>query len=164
MTIKVMSNRELFEVLSAEVIKVDDHNVLDQEPIKAIYADVTPTLSIVIPEDHKGSKLDYKLTVDDLDGINKFNSNFLEVYGKSASAKIGELVRDNKDIAALDLTVSCGTTEFSTVFARPTAEEPTEKEWAASIGFGMSHPKSKALEGKIRKEFGKSFFEEEDEE
>ena len=64
------------------------------------------------------------------------------------------------------MTLDVGKTTFSTAFARPTGDNPSQKEWAASIGFGYSTIKNKSLEGALRRDFAKGFLEveEEDEE
>jgi hypothetical protein len=169
MTVKITSLKDLVAALQPDdvaVTKINKSNGFDAEVKQAvsdIYTDTLPRLTVEVPEDHKG-KLEYQVTPGDMDQFRKHDANFLEAYGTVVAPVIGEHVRSSDDVAQLDLTVELGNAQVSAVFARPTSETPSEKEWASSIGFGYATPKAKSLEGKVRKEFGKSFFETEDEE
>jgi len=165
MSIKILSEKELINALSAvdNIIAVDENNKLVEAPLNDLYGTLLPTLNLTVPEDHKG-KLEYQLTTADMDGIDKFKANYLGAFGTLAATHVGELARGNEEIAALDLTHTAGSTQYSTVWSRPTNETPTQKDYNSSIGFGMSSPKPKSLEGAVRKAFGASFFETEDDE
>lgn len=169
MTVKLHSLKDLVAALSPEdesIITINENNGLDgavKDRVNEAYAATLPTLSLEVPEDHKG-KLVYQVTPTDMDGFRKHDANFGEALGSIVAPVVAAHVKANEDVAQLDLTVNVGNADFSTVFARPTSETPSEKEWASSIGFGYSTPKMKSLEGKVRKDFGKSFFETEDEE
>lgn len=169
MTVKLTSLKDLVAALAPEekaIIEINKDNGLSaevKESVNRVYAETLPTLTVDVPEDHKG-KLTYQVTPENMDSFRKHDANFLEAYGTVVAPVMGARARNNTDVAQLDLTVNVGNADFSAVFARPTGETPTEKEFASSIGFGYSTPKAKSLEGKIRKDFGKSFFETEDEE
>ncbi|QXO09705.1 hypothetical protein pEaSNUABM11_00281 [Erwinia phage pEa_SNUABM_11] len=169
MTTKIHSLKDLIAALAPEdkaIVEISKDNGLTTEvkdAVNAVYADTLPTVTIEVPEDHKG-KLAYQVTPENMDQFRKHDANFLEAYGTVLTPLVGEHVRANADVAQMDLTTEVGNSKFSVVFARPTGETPSEKEWASSVGFGYATPKAKSLEGKVRKDFGKSFFETEDEE
>lgn len=161
MTVKVTSIKELnalIEAIDGPTVVLNEDLSLKAEPLEQIYVDTLPLIKV--------GETDYRLTLDDANAVRQHDANFLEAYGGIASGVIVDRARADKDIAALDLKLDIGNASFSTVFARPTGDEPTKKEWEASIGFGYGVPKSKALEGKLRKGFASAMMasDEEDEE
>ncbi|ANZ48286.1 hypothetical protein ASESINO_273 [Erwinia phage vB_EamM_Asesino] len=161
MTTKVTSIKELSALIDAiegPTVVLNEDLSLKAEPLQKLYEETLPTTKI--------NDLEYRFTLEDANALRQHDANFLEVYGGIASGVIVDRAKADKDVAALDLKLDIGNASFSTVFARPTGDEPTKKEWEASIGFGYGAPKSKALEGKLRKSFAAAMMagDEEDEE
>lgn len=161
MTTKVTSIKELSALIDAiegPTVVLNEDLSLKAEPLQKLYEETLPTTKI--------NDLEYRFTLEDANALRQHDANFLEVYGGIASGVIVDRAKADKDIGALDLKLDIGNASFSTVFARPTGDEPTKKEWEASIGFGYGVPKSKALEGKLRKGFASAMMadDEEDEE
>ena len=155
---KAMTAKELVASLNALTIELDEDNKFGKETIESLtanYSDALPTI--------KTEHGEHKITIDDVTTIDESISKWHEAYSIVTSDIIAEKAKD-PEIAALELDIGIGKRTFTTTFSRPSGDAPTQKEYAASIGFGYSTPKSKSLEGKVRKEFAKKFFEEEDEE
>lgn len=156
---KAMTVKELTAAMNEAALGLaDDALTFNEASVEALtksYESALPTI--------KTEHGEHKITIDDVTAIDNSVAKWHEAYSSVTSGIIAEKVKD-PEIAAMELSVEIGSRNFSTTFSRPTGDAPTQKEYAASIGFGYSTPKSKALEGKVRKEFAKKFFEEEDEE
>ncbi|QVW55220.1 hypothetical protein pEaSNUABM29_00180 [Erwinia phage pEa_SNUABM_29] len=139
-------NKILAELEEAPAVLAEDM-ALKAEPMIKLYTETLPTTKV--------GDVDYRFTLEDADALRQHDANFGELFGGVANGLILGAAKDNKDIAALDLTLDIGNASFSTVFSRPVTENPTQKEWAASISYGFGTPKSKALEGKLRRDFAK---------
>ncbi|QQO90750.1 hypothetical protein pEaSNUABM42_00265 [Erwinia phage pEa_SNUABM_42] len=114
----------------------------------------TPTIKVTPNE-----KGEHKLTIADMDTMDQYRANFHEAFGSITKDLIGEEARKDPELGAMEVTLDIGKTTFSTAFARPTGDAPSQKEWAAAIGFGYSTIKNKALEGALRRDFAKGFLE-----
>lgn len=163
---KILSAKELIAAINADAksVALDSDNQLrpeDRVHLVSQFEKGAPT--IVVTPNEKG---EHQLTIENMDTIDTYRANFHEAYGSITKDLIGEAVRKDPEIGALEVDLEVGKTKFSTAFARPTGDAPSQKDWAASVGFGYSTVSNKALEGKLRKEFAKSFLEveEEDEE
>lgn len=119
--------------------------------------------SIKVTPNEKG---EHKLTIADMDTMDTYRANYHEAFSSITKDLVGEEARKDPELGAIELSLDIGKTTFTTAWARPSGDKPTQKEYAASIGFGYATPTNKALEGKLRKEFAKGFLEveEEDEE
>lgn len=156
---EVTSIKELNKILAsleeAPAVLAEDL-ALKAEPLVKLYEETLPTTKV--------GDVDYRFTLDDANALRQHDANFSEVYAGVANNLILGAAKDNKEISALDLTLDIGNASFSTVFSRPVNETPSQKEWAASISYGIGVPKSKALEGKLRKEFAKGMMASDDDE
>ncbi|EFW7964677.1 hypothetical protein FE819_00250 [Shigella sonnei] len=155
---QVMSTKELaamIDALETPAMTLDESALLNADPLIKIYEESLPVIKV--------NDTDYRLTLQDADAVRQHDANFLEVYGKVASELIVEKAKADDELVALDLTTNIGNASFSTVFSRPTGETVGASEWAASIGFGYGVPKSKELEGKMRKVFADAMMAGDDE-
>lgn len=157
---QVTSIKELNKMiaeLESPAATLSDDLALNAEPLVELYTSTLPVTKV--------GDVDYRFTLEDADALRQHDANFTELFGGVAGGLIADRAKADSDIGALDLTLDIGNAAFSTVFSRPVTENPTQKEWAASISYGFGSPKSKALEGKLRKEFAKSMMatDEEDE-
>lgn len=149
---------KLIAELESPAATLADDLALNAEPLVELYSSTLPVTKV--------GDVDYRFTLEDANALRQHDANFGEVFGGVANNLILGAAKDNKEISALDLTLDIGNASFSTVFSRPVNETPSQKEWAASISYGIGVPKSKALEGKLRKEFAKGMMasdEDEDE-
>lgn len=156
---EVTSIKELFKLVAAleePAMTLTDDLALKAEPLVNIYESTLPTTKV--------GEVDYQFTLDDANALRQHDANFTELFGGIANGLIVDRAKNDDAIAALDLTLDIGNAAFSTVFSRPITENPSQKEWAASISYGIGVPKSKALEGRLRKEFAKSMMAADDEE
>ncbi|EJN4219830.1 hypothetical protein NP764_003986 [Salmonella enterica] len=157
---QVTSIKELNKMiaeLESPAATLSDDLALNAEPLVELYTSTLPVTKV--------GDVDYRFTLEDADALRQHDANFTELFGGIAGGLIADRAKADSEIGALDLTLDIGNAAFSTVFSRPVTENPTQKEWAASISYGFGSPKSKALEGKLRKEFAKSMMatDEEDE-
>ncbi|EFZ6456868.1 hypothetical protein A7C00_000082 [Shigella flexneri] len=155
---KVTSIKDLaamIDALETPAMTMNDDLVVNADPMVKIYEETLPVIKV--------NDTDYRLTLKDADAVRQHDANFLEVYGKVASGLIVEKAKADSEMAAMDITTEIGNASFSTVFSRPTGDTISQKEWAASIGFGYGVPKSKALEGKLRKQFAADMMASDDE-
>ncbi|EBH2591554.1 hypothetical protein LPQ46_004400 [Salmonella enterica] len=148
---------KLIAELDTPAATLSEDLALNADPLVKIYEETLPVTKV--------GDVDYRFTLEDADALRQHDANFTELFGGVAGGLIADRAKADSDIGALDLTLDIGNAAFSTVFSRPVTENPTQKEWAASISYGFGSPKSKALEGKLRKEFAKSMMatDEEDE-
>lgn len=103
------------------------------------------------------------ITLETVSTVHDYNKNFVEAYAKTAAPFIIEQAKGNAELAALELSTEVGGTVFTAAFSRPTGEEPTLNDWAASLQFGIAVPKPTTLDTSLRKKLAKGFLEDDDE-
>lgn len=166
MTTKFLSAKELIAAINADaaegLIALDNENDYSPECKAKLVGEFSAGMPVIKVEPNE--KGEHKLTIDDMNAVDKYRANFHEALGTITAPLIAAKAKADPEIGAMEVKLQVGDTTFSTAFARPTGDAPTQKELAASIGFGYSTTKSKALEGKIRKEFAKAWLEADDEE
>lgn len=167
---KLLSVKELIASINADAARPE----LNEE--KTAYSDASVThltqqfeQSMPFIKVEPNDKGEHQLTIDNMNTLDKYRANFHEALGTVTAPIIADAVKSDPEIGAMELQLKVGETTFSTAFARPTGDKPSQKEYAASIGFGYSTLKNSALGGKIAREFAKNFLEtdtddEEDEE
>ncbi len=144
---KICSVKNLIAGLDKK-FTLDDTNIFNgAEAVTQVYVDNLPE----------------GITVETVSTVNDYNKNFLEAYAKTSAPFIIEQAKANPELAALELITEIGGTAFTTAFSRPTGEEPTLNDWAASLQFGIGVPKPLTLDTSLRKKLAKGFLEEDEE-
>lgn len=162
---KIVSVKELIAAINADAVKpvLNDENTDYTDECKtALVAEFEQKMPFIkVTPNDKG---EHQLTVDNMNTLDKYRANFHEALGTVSSTLIAQAAKKDPEIGAMELQLNVGDTTFSTAFARPTGDNPSQKDYAASIGFGYSTPKNAALGGKISREFAKQFLESDEEE
>lgn len=166
MTIKITSAKDLIAAINADakagLVELDKENDYSPESKAKLVGEFSNGMPFIKVEPN--DKGEHQLTIDDMNAVDKYRANFHEALGTITAPLIAERAKNDPEIGAMEVKLQVGDTVFSTAFARPTGDAPTQKELAASIGFGYSTVKNKGLEGKVRKDFAKLWLEQEDEE
>lgn len=139
---KVVKSDFLVEVLDG-VVKYDGLVIQNQDEVNEKIAEHYP----------HGLKQE---VVDDLD---KFRTNLFEAFSTVAAKQIATVVKEEEDLNAAEIQMNIGQVSYNASWARPASEKPTEKEWAASIGFGMGMPQPKALRKAVPNNFAQYMLE-----
>lgn len=137
-------------------LELDENKQLKQEPLQQVYAES-------VAEDDRVKHL----TLQDIQNVGEFNRDFLGAFGQVGSDFIIEQAKADDDLGAMDLTADIAGNLFSVTFSRPTGDNPTENDWAASFGLGLGVPKPTGFEASLREKTRAAFFssdEDEDEE
>lgn len=137
-------------------LELDENKQLKQEPLQLVYAEA-------VAEDDRVKHL----SLQDIQNVGEFNRDFLGAFGQVGSDFIIEQAKADDDLGAMDLTADIAGNLFSVTFSRPTGDNPTENDWAASFGLGLGVPKPTGFEASLREKTRATFFssdEDEDEE
>lgn len=144
---KIASVKHLVAELDQK-FTLDDNNLFSgAESVGKVYTDNLPE----------------GITVETVTTVNDYNKNFLEAYAKTSTPFIIEQAKKNPELAAIELATEIGGTIFTSAFSRPSGEEPTLNEWAASIQYGIGVPKPATLDTSLRKKLAKGFLEDDEE-
>ncbi|QVW28776.1 hypothetical protein pEaSNUABM8_00279 [Erwinia phage pEa_SNUABM_8] len=164
MTTKIHSVKDLIAAINNDAkapVELDAEHAYSADTENKLLADFSANMpTIKVEPNDKG---EHQLTIENMDSLDKYRANFHEALGTVTAPLIAEKAKADPEIGAMEVKLKVGETTFSTAFARPTGDAPTQKELAASIGFGYSTIKNKGLEGKVRKDFAKLWLETEEE-
>ncbi|QVW55689.1 hypothetical protein pEaSNUABM9_00108 [Erwinia phage pEa_SNUABM_9] len=164
MTTKIHSVKDLIAAINKDAkapVVLDAENAYSAESEAKLITEFSEGLPVIKVEPN--DKGEHKLTIENMDTLDKYRANFHEALGTITAPLIADKAKNDPEIGAMEVKLKVGETTFSTAFARPTGDEPSQKDLAASIGFGYSTIKNKGLEGKVRKEFAKLWLEAEEE-
>jgi len=163
---KVVSVKDLIAALNADAaegkIELDkefDYSPESKAKLVGEFSKAMPTIKV-----EPNEKGEHQLTIDNMNTLDKYRANFHEALGTITAPLVAAAAKADPELGAMEAKLEVGDTVFSTAWARPTGDAPTQKEYAASIGFGYSTPKNSALGGKIAREFAKNFLEQEEDE
>lgn len=145
---KIISTKDLLDLLKPEVKLNEDKTNVVPEPIQALFEKNLPE----------------GLTMDTVNTLDTYRGRFWEAFSQAGSEVISTEAKSNADLGAMELAVDIGQHRMSVAFARPTNENPTVKDWQSSIGFGYGVSKPDAIEKKYAKAFAKMMIDDEDEE
>lgn len=165
MTTKINSVKDLIAAINKdakEPIVLNEENTYSTESETKLIAEFAEGMPLIKVEPN--DKGEHKLTIENMDSLDKYRANFHEALGTITAPMIADKAKADPEIGAMEVKLKVGETTFSTAFARPTGDTPSQKDLAASIGFGYSTVKNKGLEGKVRKEFAKLWIEEDEDE
>ncbi len=165
MTTKFLSAKDLIAAINADAAKpvvLDEEHAYSKDTEEHLISEFSAGMPVIKVEPN--DKGEHKLTIDDMNAVDKYRANFHEALGTITAPLIAAKAKADPEIGAMEVKLQVGETTFSTAFARPTGDNPSQKELAASIGFGYSTVKNKGLEGKVRKEFAKAWLEADEEE
>lgn len=164
MTTKTLSVKDLIASINADAaapIVLDEEHAYSKDSEARLIGEFSEGMPVIKVEPNE--KGEHKLTIDNMDVLDKYRANFHEALGTVTAPLIAERAKADPEVGAMEVKLKVGETTFSTAWARPTGDTPSQKELAASIGFGYSTIKNKGLEGKVRKEFAKAWLEADDE-
>lgn len=161
---KILSVKDLIASINADAkaaVELNEERAYTTEAETLLVAEFSEGMPVIKVEPN--DKGEHKLTIENMDAIDTYRANFHEALGTITAPLIATAAKADPEIGAMEVKLDVGKTTFSTAFARPTGDNPSQKELAASIGFGYSTVKSKGLEGKVRKEFAKLWMEADEE-
>ena len=112
---------------------------LNQGPIVEVYEENLPS----------------NITMDIARDLNQYNQNFFHAHSEEAGTALSTLLKETPAIETIEAVTNCAGTKFGLFYSKPMNEDPTEEDFAASLGFGINVPMPQSIEKELRGKLAK---------
>jgi hypothetical protein len=137
------TRNEITELFRGNV-SFDDNHILQEQPLIDIFT------NSILP-----SHISFDTAVEVGEIMRDTFGGYSEAVGEATVDYVGA----NSAIETLEAETNFAGVKMGVFYSKPMNESPTEEDYAASLGFGMSPMKPQVIEKEIRGALGKRFAE-----